>query len=67
MYDNYFYLLDLEEEHNIVVYCSPWLFQNISSGEQVYVSAKFDYDKENLRYCLQVDGEIHDILVTEWK
>ena len=65
IYDSYFYLIDSEEQYSIVVYYDTSKFYNFSQGDVVYVGARFVYDKETLRYVLDVNEETHNIYVKE--
>lgn len=61
----YFYLVDIEEKHSLIV--SYRLFDNVTihPGQKVSVSGKFTFDKENFRYQLEVCDKKHGIILLE--
>jgi len=67
IYGDYFYLVDSEDEYSIIVFYNPLLFQNFSQGDKVCITARVTYNEENLRYDLQADERIHNILILEGK
>jgi len=64
-YNSYFYLIDSEEKHSIVVSYDSSNFQNFTQGDSVYVRGQFTYDEETLRFTINVEGENHYISVME--
>jgi len=64
-YDSYFYLIDSEERHSIVVYYDSSRFHNFTQGDRVFVRGQFVYDEETLRFTINVEGEKHRISVVE--
>ena len=62
-YDSYFFLIDTEGKHSIVVYYDSSRFHNFSQGDTVYVGGEFDYDEETMRFVLEAKEEPHYILV----
>ena len=64
-YDAYFYLVDSEEQHSIVVYYDSSIFHNFTQGDRVYVRGQFIYDEETLRFTINVEDENHRISVVE--
>jgi len=65
VYDTYFYLVDFEEQHSVVVLYGDMPFQNFTGGDSVYVGARFVYDEENFRYVLELTEENHGIYRVE--
>lgn len=61
VYDNYFYLVDQEETHSIIVFYTPSGQDILHPGQKVNVAAKFYFDEEDLRYKLVVSEDIHCI------
>jgi len=61
VYDTYFYLVDQEEEHSIVVFYNSLETDILNSGQKVNVAAKFYFDETDLRYKLLVSEDIHNI------
>ena len=61
IYDSYFYLIDSGEKYSMVVYFDTVNFNNLSQGSEVYVSGKFVYDAETMRFVLRVTEETHSI------
>ena len=62
VYDTYFYLVDSEEEHSIIVFYNPSEYNNsFYPGQKVHVAARFTFDEEDFRYKLEVSEEIHNI------
>jgi hypothetical protein len=57
----YFYIVDLEMMHSLIVFYA--LAKNISiiPGQKVNILGKFSFDKEKLRYQLEISNEQHDI------
>ena len=64
-YDSYFYLIDSEEQHSIVVSYDSSKFHNFTQGDNVYVRGQFVYDEETLRFKINVKEESHRISVVE--
>jgi hypothetical protein len=57
----YFYLVDIEEKHSLIVFYK--LSENITihPGQKVSVLGKFTFDEENFRYQLELSDEKHGI------
>lgn len=57
----YFYIVDLEKKHSLIVFYA--LAKNISiiPGQKVNILGKFSFDKEKFRYQLEISDEQHDI------
>jgi hypothetical protein len=57
----YFYIVDLEKKHSLIVFYA--LAKNISiiPGQKVNILGKFSFDKEKLRYQLEIYDEQHNI------
>jgi len=64
-YDSYFYLIDSEEKHSIVVSYDSSKFHNFTQGDNVYVRGQFVYDEETLRFKITVGEENQRISVVE--
>lgn len=63
-YDSYFYVIDPDDKHTLMVSYSSEKKQNISQGSQVLVRGQFLYDEETLRYLIVVSEEHHSISTT---
>lgn len=61
MYGTYFYLVDEDGEHSLIVFCSSSHYKNIFPGEKVSVAATFFFDKSNFRYVLDVCKNSHGV------
>jgi len=61
VYDTYFYLVDQDEGHSIIVFYNPSEQNSIHTGQEVNVAAKFYLDETDLRYKLLVSEDIHSI------
>jgi len=61
----YFYLVDVEKKHSLIVFYK--LSKNIAifSGQKISASGKFSFDKENFRYQLRLYEEKHGITPLE--
>ena len=57
----YFYLVDIEQKHSLIVFYN--LFENLTiyPGQKVSVSGKFTFDEEQFRYQLELCEEKHGI------
>ena len=64
VYDTYFYLINQEETHSLIVFYNPSEQDTVYPGQKIYVAAKFDYDAKNLRYKLEICEEIHGIYLS---
>lgn len=64
VYDTYFYLVDMEEEHSIIVFYSHVEQNSIYPGQKVQVAARFMFDIESFRYKLEVSEETHGVFTT---
>jgi DNA/RNA endonuclease YhcR with UshA esterase domain len=61
VYDKYFHLKDAENNNTLLVFynTNPFLY----SGKSVFVSGKFLFDEQNLRYILVVSEEGHGVFL----
>lgn len=64
VYDTYFYLVDTEEEHSIIVFYARSGDNVFYPGQKVNVAATFTFDLEDFRYRLIVSEETHGIFTT---
>ena len=62
-YESYFYLLNNENTHSIMVEYNPSKYQNLTEGSNVFVKGQFLYDEEELRYIIEVKEENHNIFL----
>ena len=61
--DTYFYFVDLEEKHSIVVTYNP-LRYNFTTNQKINVAGKFFFDTDNFRYTIEISDETkHGIFV----
>jgi hypothetical protein len=65
VYDGYFYLVDSEEEHNIIVFYKSTKNITLYPGQKVSVSGKFSFDAENFRFKLDLTEDTHQIYAIE--
>jgi len=61
LYDNYFNLVDAEDEHSLIVFYSSYDAETIYPGQKVNIAGLFKFDKENFRYILTICEEMHKI------
>jgi uncharacterized protein YdeI (BOF family) len=59
--NSYFYLTDLEKNHFLPVFYELEKNVTISPGQKICIQGKFSFDKENLRYKIEIIEEIHGI------
>jgi len=64
VYDAYFYLVDEEATHSIIVFYNHFEHGSVYSGQKVDIAAQFRYDPEDLRYKLDVMDETHGITLS---
>jgi hypothetical protein len=64
-YDAFFYLIDSEDEHSVIVSCDSFTCSNVSQGDTVAVAGRFMYDTECLRYMIEVYDDNHGVFVIE--
>jgi len=64
-YDSYFYLVDSNEEHTIIIYYDSSKFQNFSQGDNVFVRGQFVYDEDTLRFVININQQDHVISVLD--
>lgn len=64
VYDAYFYLVDEEVVHSIIVFYNSFEHGSVYSGQKVDIAAQFRYDPEDLRYKLDVMDETHGITLS---
>ncbi|MBN2065766.1 MAG: hypothetical protein JW771_03040 [Candidatus Thermoplasmatota archaeon] len=65
IYDTYFYLIDKEEKHSIVVFCASPTYGTLFPGKEVSVAATFIFDECTFRYALDVCKESHGIFFSQ--
>jgi len=61
VFDNYFYLIDSEDQYSLMVIFNPSNNERIFSGEKVQVAGEFIFDEKDLRYKLMINDEKHGI------
>ena len=61
----YFYLVDIEKKHSLIVFYKLPKNITIFPGQKVSVSGKFFFDKENFRYQLEIYDEKHNIVLID--
>jgi DNA/RNA endonuclease YhcR with UshA esterase domain len=61
VFDKYFHLKDIENNNTLLVFynAKPFLYR----GETVFVSGKFLFDEQNLRYILVVSEDEHGVFL----
>ena len=59
--NDYFYLVDLEEKHSIIVFYNLTKSSSLYPGQKASISAKFSFDSKNFRYKLILYEENHGI------
>jgi len=57
----YFYLVDIEKKHSLIVFYKLSKNITIYPGQKVSASGKFTFDEENFRYQLEICEEKHSI------
>lgn len=60
----YFYIVDLEKNHSLIVFYRLSKNITIHPGQKVNVLGKFSFDKEKFRYQIELCEEQHDVLYT---
>jgi len=63
IFDSYFYIVDIENEHSLVVFYGSYSGVSLYPGKKVCVSAKFLFDEKNLRYKLEICDENHGVFL----
>lgn len=63
-YNSFFYLEDNEGEHSLTVQFDSTRFFYIHEGDSVMVGGRFLYDKDTLRYQIEVFDTTH--FIEEW-
>ncbi len=63
IFDDYFYIVDIENKHSLVVFYSNYLNLSLHPGKKACIFAKFLYDEKNLRYKLELCDEKHEIFL----
>lgn len=61
VYDDYFYLIDSDDEYSIIVYYTFQQYSDLYPGQKVNVAARFTFDVGDFRYKLEVSEETHGI------
>ena len=61
LYDGYFYLVDADEKHTLLVFYSYSEDDVAYPGQKVNVAGLFKFDKENFRYALSICEKMHKI------
>ncbi|MCK4366020.1 MAG: hypothetical protein KAW45_08205 [Thermoplasmatales archaeon] len=59
----YFYLVDLEEKHSLIVFYRIPENVTIYPGQKVSILGKFSFDEETFRYQLEIYDEKHGIFL----
>ena len=62
--NTYFYIVDLERNHSLIVFYRISKNITIHPGQKVNVLGKFSFDKEKFRYQIGLCEEQHDIIYT---
>ncbi len=65
IYDSYFYLVDVEGEHTLIVFYTPPSYGALFPGQEVRVAAAFVFDESNFRYVLDISEESHGITIIQ--
>lgn len=60
----YFYIVDLEKNHSLIVFYRLSKNITIHPGQKVNVLGKFSFDKDKFRYQIELCEEQHDVLYT---
>lgn len=63
--NTYFYLVDLEEKHSLIVFYRISENVTIYPGQKVNILGKFSFDEENFRYQLEICDERHRIFLVD--
>ena len=63
IFDSYFYIVDIENKHSLVVFYDSYLGLSLYPGKKVCISAKFLFDEKNLRYKLELCDENHGVFL----
>lgn len=63
IFDSYFYIIDIENKHSLVVFYKDYMGISLYPGKKVCISAKFLFDEKNLRYKLELCDENHGIFL----
>ena len=63
IFDSYFYIVDIENKHSLVVFYDSYAGLSLYPGKKVCISAKFLFDEKNLRYKLELFEENHGIFL----
>ena len=58
----YFYLVDIENKHTLIVFYKIPKNLSIYPGQRVSVSGRFSFDKENFRYQLDLFDVNHELI-----
>lgn len=59
--NTYFYLVDIEKKHSLIVFYKLSKNITIFPGQKVSASGKFSFDEENFRYQLEICEENHSL------
>lgn len=64
VYENYFYLADLEEEYSIIIFYDS-LNVSLFSGQKVYVLGSFLFNEKTFRYKIEINQEEHGVCLSK--
>ena len=59
----YFFLVDLERKHSLIIYYSISKNITLYPGQKIYASGIFTFDEKNFRYMLDICEENHGIFL----
>ena len=65
IYDDYFYLTDLDGEHSIIVYYTSQDAFILNSSQKVNVAARFTYSLGDFRYKLEISEKAHGVFLAD--
>lgn len=63
IFDSYFYIVDIENKHSLVVFYKDYAGLSLYPGKKVCISAKFLFDEKNFRYKLELCDERHGVFL----
>lgn len=61
IYDDYFYLRDINQEYNIIVFYNN--SKSLQTGLKAYVLGRFLFDEKNLRYKIEISAKKHGVFL----
>ena len=65
IYDNYFYLVDEEGEHTLLVFYDVYKKNQLLFGQKVNINGFFVFDEQNFRHVLTFTSDKHKIIPVE--